>query len=67
MLEDTAKEISDQTGNEVLPLACDVRDYEQVEQVIAESKKKFGKIDVLLNNAAGNFVSPTERLSHRAF
>ncbi|GMA51232.1 hypothetical protein GCM10025857_25890 [Alicyclobacillus contaminans] len=27
----------------------------------------FGRIDVLVNNAAGNFISPTERLSHRAF
>ena len=29
--------------------------------------KEFGKIDVLLNNAAGNFISPTERLTHSAF
>ena len=32
-----------------------------------EVLKKFGKIDVLLNNAAGNFISPTERLSANAF
>ena len=67
VLEETAKEISGQTGNEVLPLACDVREYEQVEKVLGEAKKKFGSVDVLLNNAAGNFITPTERLSHRAF
>ncbi len=67
VLEQTAKEMSDLTGNPVLPLACDVRDYEKVEATIAASKKAFGKVDVLLNNAAGNFISPTERLSHRAF
>lgn len=67
VLEEAAKEIADKTGNEVLPLACDVREYEQVEQVISASKKAFSKVDVLLNNAAGNFISPTERLSHRAF
>ena len=67
VLEGTAKEISDQTGNPVLALACDVREFDQVEQVIKDTKANFGKIDVLLNNAAGNFISPTERLSHRAF
>lgn len=67
VLDETAKEISNQTGNPVLALACDVRDYEQVEQVIKDTKANFGKIDVLLNNAAGNFISPTERLSNRAF
>ncbi|MEP0369247.1 MAG: SDR family oxidoreductase [Cyclobacteriaceae bacterium] len=67
VLQETAKEIEGASGNTVLPLACDVRDYEQVEKVIADTKAKFGGIDVLLNNAAGNFISPTERLSHRAF
>ena len=67
VLEEAAKEIHRKTGNDVLPLSCDVREYEQVEKVIADTKKTFGKVDVLLNNAAGNFVSPTERLSHRAF
>ncbi|RED97418.1 SDR family oxidoreductase [Marinoscillum furvescens] len=67
VLEATAEEISGVSGNPVLPLACDVRDYEQVERTIDESIKHFGSVDVLLNNAAGNFISPTERLSHRAF
>lgn len=67
VLEETAKEISSKTGGTVLPVTCDVRDYEQVERVIKEAKEKFGQVDVLLNNAAGNFISPTERLSHRAF
>ncbi|MBC6410788.1 MAG: SDR family oxidoreductase [Ekhidna sp.] len=67
ILEETAKEIIESTGNPVHCTACDVRNYEQVERVMNEAKEEFGKIDVLLNNAAGNFVSPTERLSHRAF
>jgi NAD(P)-dependent dehydrogenase (short-subunit alcohol dehydrogenase family) len=44
-----------------------VRKYEQVDQVIRESEKAFGQLHGVLNNAAGNFISPTERLSHRAF
>ncbi len=67
VLEETAKEIEAISGHPVLALACDVRDYEQVEKVIADTKAHFGQVDVLLNNAAGNFISPTERLSHRAF
>lgn len=67
VLEETAKELSDQTGGKVLPVVCDIRKYEEIENVIKETEKQFGKIDGVLNNAAGNFISPTERLSHRAF
>ena len=67
VLEATAKEISDESGNPVMAVACDVREYDQVERALKEITDRFGKIDVLLNNAAGNFISPTERLSHRAF
>jgi NADP-dependent 3-hydroxy acid dehydrogenase YdfG len=35
--------------------------------MIEEAHKTYGEIDVLLNNAAGNFISPTERLSPNAF
>jgi len=66
-LRTTAGEIEKETGGECLPLACDVRNYEQVEIMLAGVLEKFGKVDVLLNNAAGNFISPTERLSANAF
>lgn len=67
VLEAAAKEITAETGTPVLPVAADVRDYEAVEKVLAAAVEKFGQVDGLLNNAAGNFISPTERLSHRAF
>lgn len=60
-------EMEAQTGGKVLAVACDVRDYEQVEAMVKVSVDKFGSVDVLLNNAAGNFISPTERLSANAF
>ncbi|MBL7869724.1 MAG: SDR family oxidoreductase [Flavobacterium lindanitolerans] len=66
-LRTTAEELEKETGGECLPLACDVRNYEQVETMLASVLEKFGKVDVLLNNAAGNFISPTERLSANAF
>ncbi len=67
VLEATAKELSEINGGNVLPVQCDVTDYSSVENLLKTSVNKFGKVDVLLNNAAGNFISPTERLSHRAF
>lgn len=67
VLEKTAQEISSETGNEVLAVQCDVRNYDEVEKLLEATLNKFGKVDVLVNNAAGNFISPTERLSHRAF
>ncbi|MEW7279152.1 SDR family oxidoreductase [Aquimarina sp. 2201CG1-2-11] len=66
-LQNTAKELETETGGTCLPLQCDVREYDQVESMKNQVLKAFGTVDVLLNNAAGNFISPTERLSHRAF
>jgi NAD(P)-dependent dehydrogenase (short-subunit alcohol dehydrogenase family) len=67
VLKETAKELADETKGNVLPLQCDVTDYKQVEELLKSILDKFGKVDVLVNNAAGNFISPTERLSNRAF
>ncbi|PKL83249.1 MAG: short-chain dehydrogenase [Ignavibacteriae bacterium HGW-Ignavibacteriae-3] len=67
VLEKTALEISAATKNEVFPVQCDVSDYKQVEELLKKSLDKFGRVDGLVNNAAGNFISPTERLSNKAF
>ncbi|WKK58679.1 SDR family oxidoreductase [Sphingobacterium sp. BN32] len=67
ILEEAAAEIKSKTGNAVLPVACDIRNPEEVENLRIQAEKAFGKVDVLLNNAAGNFISPTERLSPNAF
>jgi len=66
-LKKTAQELETETGGTCLPLQCDVRHYAEVENMLQEVLKAFGKVDVLLNNAAGNFISPTERLSSNAF
>lgn len=67
VLDKTASELEKETGGKVLALSCDVRKYEEIENVLKETESHFGQIDGVLNNAAGNFISPTERLSHRAF
>ncbi|MCE2936184.1 MAG: SDR family oxidoreductase [Cyclobacteriaceae bacterium] len=67
VLQKAALELQEQTGGRVLPVTCDVRKYEEIEKVIRAAEEKFGAIHGVVNNAAGNFISPTERLSHRAF
>lgn len=66
VIDNTAKELTELTGGNILAVACDVRKPEQIENVIAQSIAKFGRVDGLVNNSAGNFISPTERLSYKA-
>ncbi|HEX9651826.1 MAG TPA: SDR family oxidoreductase [Cyclobacteriaceae bacterium] len=67
VLKKSAQEMSSASGNEVMPITCDIRKYEDVEKSLEAIESQLGKLTSVLNNAAGNFVSPTERLSHRAF
>ena len=66
-IQKAAQELTQLTSGEVLAVPCDVRHYDQVEAVVQSANKHFGSVDVLVNNAAGNFISPTERLSANAF
>ncbi|CDH54369.1 -dienoyl-reductase [Lichtheimia corymbifera JMRC:FSU:9682] len=66
-LEKAAKEMREATGGDVFPVAADVRKPEQVEQAVAKAIEKFGRIDYLINGAAGNFLAPFENLSYNAF
>jgi NAD(P)-dependent dehydrogenase (short-subunit alcohol dehydrogenase family) len=67
VLQKTADEMEAETGGKVLALACDVRNYSEVENMLNKAIERFGSVNALLNNAAGNFISPTERLSANAF
>jgi NAD(P)-dependent dehydrogenase (short-subunit alcohol dehydrogenase family) len=67
VLEEAAKEMMSTSGGKVVSVACDVRDINQVEEMWERAKSELGQIHVVLNNAAGNFISPTERLSTNAF
>ncbi len=66
MLVEVAKELTGKYGREVYTSGVDVRDPVAVTRVIDEVWTHFGRVDGLVNNAAGNFISPTERLSTRA-
>jgi NAD(P)-dependent dehydrogenase (short-subunit alcohol dehydrogenase family) len=67
VLDLAASEISKKTGRPVLPVACDVRKEDEVQNLLDKTLERFGEVNGLLNNAAGNFISPTERLSPKAF
>ena len=67
VIEKTADEFNKIFPDSTYAVNGDVRNVEDVENVINKGIDKFGNIDMLINNAAGNFISPTERLSANAF
>lgn len=66
-LQATAKEISDKTGKRCVPVVADVRNPEQVEAAVAKAVAELGRIDILVNGAAGNFLCPAAGLSYNGF
>ncbi|XP_048008446.1 2,4-dienoyl-CoA reductase, mitochondrial isoform X2 [Megalobrama amblycephala] len=67
VLKKTAEEISQQTGNKVHAVQCNVRDPASVEAAVDQLVNDVGLPDVVINNAAGNFISPSEKLSPNAW
>ena len=65
-LKETCAEIHRQGGAAAFT-TCDVREYQAVEAAFAAAEAQFGEIDSLVNNAAGNFMARTEKLSPNAF
>lgn len=66
VLQQTCRELGESTKGEIHSQVCDVRDREAVEQTIETIWQK-GPLNVLVNNAAGNFLARTEELSPRAW
>jgi NAD(P)-dependent dehydrogenase (short-subunit alcohol dehydrogenase family) len=66
VLQETAAELAAATGGTIHALPCDVRNLDAVEAMI-DAIWKHTPLDILVNNAAGNFIARTEDLSPRAF
>jgi NAD(P)-dependent dehydrogenase (short-subunit alcohol dehydrogenase family) len=68
-LEEASKEIAAaaRAGGAVEVFAADVREPEQVEALVAHAVSRFGKLDGLVNNAAGNFLAFSEKLTPNGF
>lgn len=54
-------------GVRCFPISADVRNYEAMSNAIDRVLQEFGRIDILINSAAGNFLCPPEKLSYNAF
>ena len=62
-----AAELIRAAGGEALALPADVRNVEEVGRAVASTVERFGKLDVVVNGAAGNFLCPAEDLSPNGF
>ncbi len=64
---EATKEEFEREGFECLAVPCDVRQPDQVERVLEETLARFGRLDILVNNAAGNFPAPMAGISYNGF
>ena len=62
-----AAEVIRAGGGQALPVAADVRRYEEVERALAATVERFGRLDIVVNGAAGNFLCAAEELSPNGF
>lgn len=65
-LKETCSEIH-RLGGSAAYTTCDVRDYGAVEAAAEKAEQQFDRIDTVVNNAAGNFIARTEKLSPNGF
>jgi len=66
-LEEVAASLRADFGVEALPLKCDITSTEQVEDVVAKALERFGRIDILINNAGTGAVAPAEEITDAQF
>ena len=67
MIEKVAKEINEEFGVETFPVKCDITSTEQVEAMVDKVLEKFGRIDILINNAGTGAVAPAEDITDDQF
>lgn len=66
-LKQTAKELSESTGQECLPVQADVRQPTMLKEAVNQTIAKFGRIDFVICGAAGNFLASIAGMSENAF
>ena len=67
LLEENAKAINAEFGVEVLPFACDITNTENVKAAVAATMERFGRVDILMNNAGTGAVAPAEEITDEQF
>lgn len=66
-LEAVAKEISEEFGVETFPIRCDITDTDMVNAMVQQVMDKFGRVDILINNAGTGAVAPAEDITDEQF
>lgn len=66
-LEEVAAEITAAYGVEVLPIKCDITDTASVDAAVAKTMEKFGRLDIVINNAGTGAVAPAEDITDEQF
>jgi citronellol/citronellal dehydrogenase len=65
-IEDCAKTIRE-AGGDAIAISGDIRQPEQIEAAMAQIRSEFGKLNILVNNAGGQFVTPARELNNKGF
>lgn len=66
-LEDAARDLAEETKRRCVPVACDVREPDTVEAALDRALAELGRVDIVVNGAAGNFLTPAAQLSYNGF
>ncbi|KAI0329126.1 2,4-dienoyl-CoA reductase [Cubamyces sp. BRFM 1775] len=66
-LQASAEELAAATGNQCLAVQADVRNPKLLQEAVAKTVEKFGRIDFVICGAAGNFLAPISKLSENGF
>lgn len=67
LLEENARIIHEEFGVEVLPFACDITDTERVKEAVKATMDKFGRVNILMNNAGTGAVANAEEITDEQF
>jgi NAD(P)-dependent dehydrogenase (short-subunit alcohol dehydrogenase family) len=62
-VEEVARKITEEHGRESFAVKCDVSDHESIKNMVKKTKDKFGKIDILINNAGITWGTPSEKMA----
>lgn len=67
LLEENARNISEEFGVKVLPFACDITNTDRVKEAVEATMNKFRRVDILVNNAGTGAVANAEDITDEQF